>query len=474
MLGVVLVLSSPGASLRVADNRHMPMRLPPLSVRVLTSVLLLAALPALAASDDPAASTTGLRSLLTDRRVSLIDDAVRLSPGSAWYPEAEAATGAQGLAIVVMDLAPDGGIASSRLVATTHSPVLDEQALRLAATLHWMGAGKMPRQASLRVLFARDDGHTVQNKSCAELNVDVAWLKAHDPAQPPEAVGALQSTRGMVMFNTSWMPDRSDRAAGQPVRDALFVASRRTITECAAHPDERLKDVFNHVLHEASEARAHEPALPTPTIDAGLLPRTILHTRRDDPVDAGGIAVGGKDPAYPAAALAAGAQGNVAVQADLGDGGTIAHVAVRHDFSGFPVLADAAVDIARRRLAEQHLESRDASTLPAAVLLDVSFERDDSASILALDCATYRVDAAAWHGDLLRLPDFQTMTTVLSMRHWGQKGVGTRVPKRDTSSLTLREREAQMRALDTACAAQPNALALDTLVDVIDAMPAKY
>jgi TonB family protein len=468
---VLLVLSGHRVAQRLVDNHRMLKLLPRRLAGFLASIVLLAALPGLAAAGDTPSSTAGLRSLLTDRRVALVGEGVMVSPGASWYPEAEAAAGAQGMAIVVMDMAPDGSIASSRLAFSTHSPVLDEQALRLAGTLHWMGAGKTPPQASLRVLFSRDDSRSVQDKSCAELNVDIAWLKAHDPDQPPEVVGALQSARGMVILNTSWMPDRSDREAGRPVRDALFVASRRTVAECAAHPDQRMKDIFNRVLYEASQAHEHEPALPTPPARLGKLPRTILHTRRDDPYNAGTVAVGGKDPAYPAAALAAGAQGNVDVVASLGDGGAIADVIVTHDYSGSPLLAGAALDIARRRIAEAQLETRDPSTLPAAILLNVSFERDDSASVLALDCATYRVDAGAWRGDLLRLPDFQTMTTVLSMRHWGRKGVGTRVPRRDISLFTDKEREAEVRGLDKACAAEPNMLALDALVDVIDAMP---
>ncbi len=437
--------------------------------------LLLAAAPALALAADAPPVDPGVPKVDFLHRVaapglSQNDDVLVLRPGAAWYPADEAATGAQGLAIVVMDLAPDGHVAKTTLAASSHAPALDAQALRLASQLHWMGARKVPPQASVRVLFARDTGDSVQQKTCAELNLDVAWLKAHDPAQPPEAVGALRAIRGLVILNSTWMPDRVDREAGQPARDALFVASRRTVDECAAHPEQRLKDAFNRLLHVAAQAHEHEAALSVPATTTAALPRSILHTKRDDPDSVRAITVRARDPDYPAAALAAGEQGNVEVEADLDEHGVIEQVHVYRDFSHSPLLAAAAPEVFRRHLfADAHLDTRDPATLPAAFFTTVKFERDDPSSVASLDCATYRKDATAWHGNRLFLPDYQALRSALLARAFHPEDAPGRLPQREQwHSDNDRMHEAELKTMDAACDATPAKPAIDAFIDAID------
>lgn len=157
-------------------------------------------------------------------------------------------------------------MAEARGVQSTQAATLDQQALRLTSQLHWIGKRKTPSQASPRVRFSRDSIDSVQKKCCAELNQDVAWMKVDRPAQPPENVSALGITRNLVWFNTRWMPDRHDCKAGQPLRDALFLASRRTIDERTVQPDKRMNDVFNHLLYEASKAGETAPSSPVAVI----------------------------------------------------------------------------------------------------------------------------------------------------------------------------------------------------------------
>lgn len=448
------------------------------TLRRFARALLLAAAPGLAmAADappvdpvDPGVPKVDFLHRFAAPGLSQNDEFLVLRPGAAWYPADEAATGAQGTAIVVMDLAPDGHVAKTTLAASTHAPALDAQALRLASQLHWMGARKVPPQASVRVLFARDTNDSVQQKTCVELNLEIAWLKAHDPAQPPEAVGALRAIRGLVILNSTWMPDRVDREAGQPARDALFVASRRTVDECAAHPEQRLKDAFNHLLHAAAQAHEHEAALPVPAATTGTLPRSILRTERDESIDVGAIVVHANDADYPAAALAAGQQGNVEVQADLGEGGAIEQVSVHRAYSRDPALAAAATEIFRRHLlAEAHLDKSHPAMLPAALLATVKFERDDSKSITSLDCATFRKDEAAWRGDRLFLPDYQTKHSALLARAFHLEDTPGRLPQREQwLSDNDRMHEAELKTMDAACGATPAKLAIDAFIDAID------
>jgi hypothetical protein len=232
-----------------------------------------------------------------------------------------------------------------------------------------------------------------------------------------------------------------------------------------------MKDVFNHLLHEAALAHEKAPAMPVPAASVGPLPRSILHTRRDDPFDAGSIWVLGGDPAYPVALLAAGVQGEVEVRVELGDAGAIDRVVVQRDDSGYPALADAAQDIARHRLAEMHLDKVDPAKLPAVVTLSVNFQRNDPRSVAALDCATYRVDAAAWRGDRPRLPDFQSLIDLLGSRAFGAMGADARLPRRSAMMFGAQDSVAEMKALDAACDAAPRKLAIDAIIDAIDAMP---
>lgn len=454
------------------DNARMLTRL---SMRIARFVLLAAA-PSLAVaaaasapSMDAEVPIASFQQLLTAPGMTQLDDALMLYPAVAWYPADEARAGAQGTAIVVMDLGPDGKVAKTTLVSSTHSRVLDEQALRLASQLHWMGERKAPPRASLRVIFVRDTADSVQQKTCAELNLDVAWQKSHDPMQPSENVGALRTIRGLVNFNSSWMPDRADREAGRPAREALFVASRRAVDECAAHPELRLADVFRRQMRAAAAAHEHEPALPVPAIATGPLPRSILFTSRDAATYAGSMRVLAKDPDYPAAALAANLQGEVEVQAELGEHGAIEQVHLHRDYSGSPLLVDAASEILRRHLlAEAHLETRDPATLPAALLATVKFERDDETSVLSLDCQTFLKDEAAWHGARLRLPDVLALRSALSSRAWHL--TTGRLPQRERwMSDADAAHELQMRAMDADCGAAPAKLAIDALIDAIDA-----
>jgi TonB family protein len=455
------------------------------SLCLLMSALLLAVLSAFAAespapasaastpSVDQAAPQVGYQGRLTAAGLMQMNDLLMLSPGAAWYPESDAATGAQGTALVVMNLTADGQVAKARIVRSTQAATLDQQALRLASQLHWMGARKTPSQASLQVQFSRDSIDSVQKKTCAELNQDVTWLKAHRPAEPPENVGALRIARNLVSFNTSWMPDRHDREAGKPVRDALFLASRRTIDECVAQPDKLMKDVFNHLLHEASKAGEIAPASPVAVADdAGPLPRSILHTQRDEPVSLGSVSVTRGDTDYPQAALTAGAQGEVEVRAELDDAGMIERVLTQSDRSGSPTLANAAQEVMQRRWTEAQLVKKDPATWPVAIVMTVDFKRDDTDSIPSLDCSTYRLDATAWRGRRLQLPDFQSLTAVLGMRAMGLISSEGRQPQRGTAMFKDKDRLAEMKALDEACDAAPQKLAIDALIDVIDAMPA--
>ncbi len=446
--------------------------MPILTPRRFFRTLLLATVPgvAIAASApaaDPDAPAVNFLKHFTAPGLTQDDDSLVLEPGAAWYPDSEAATGAQGMAIVVMDLAPDGRVAKTTLAASTHVPALDAQALRLASQLHWMGARKPPPQASVRVRFVRDTIDSVRQKTCAELNADVAWLKAHDPAQPPENVGALQVIRGILELTSKWLPGRP---VDQQGRAAMDVASRRTVEECAAHPDQRLRDTFPRLLNAAAQAHENEPARPAPVETASALPRTILHMQRDDPESAGVFTVLARDPDYPADALAAGQQGDVQVQADLDDHGAIEQVHVVWDYTRSPLLTAAAPEIFRRhQLAEAHLDTRDPATLHAALLGTVKFERDDSTSITSLDCATYHQDAMAWRGDTLSLPDYQALLTVLRARAVDVEHTPGRRPRReqwlhDKNSL----RKDQLKATDADCAATPAKPAIDAFIDAID------
>lgn len=403
-----------------------------------------------------------------------IGDLLVLSPGAAWYPEAAAATGAQGLAVVLMDLAPDGRVLKTEIAYSSHASVLDQQARRLASQLHWMGARKMPARVSLRVLFARDSMQSVSEKTCAELNLDVAWLKSHDRAQPPEHVGAMNVLRGMVLFGTNWMPDQRDRDAGRALRDAMLLASRRTIGECAKHPEGRMQEVFDRHLREVAGTREHAPPAPRAALDMGKLPRSILHTPSDDVVYGDGILVHASDAAYPSSSLAAGHQGDVEVRAELDDAGEVEQVVLHQDHSGSSELINAALDVVRGRLAKGYVgKTGDDGHVPPAIVMRVFFSRHDTDSIASLDCATYRLDAAAWGGERRRLPDYETLNSVLFRRAVQAQEEGPRRPRRDTfGEFKEKDHLTTMQALDEACDAAPRKLAIDALIDLLDAMPA--
>lgn len=323
-----------------------------------------------------------------------LDDVLVVTARSPLYPDGVAAQGQQGVVVLLLDLAADGHVTGASVHTSSRSPALDEAARQRALTMRFAGKGAPPARASLKVDFRRDTIDTIQVKTCAELDTDIAWQHAAFPERPATDVIALRLAVNMVMLNTVNFMHGEERGR---VTRALQVALEATVKGCAERPDHRMKDVLNHALKQASDAGAASPA-PSPAAAASRpvatarLPRTILHQARlDEPVWARAQRfTADMTDAYPPALSGRGLQGTIELQATVPPDGVARHVVVTRS-SGSPELDAAAV---ARVQALKLPHGADEPDLDAH--FDVEFVKDTNETIPRKRCGEFGTDLAAF------------------------------------------------------------------------------
>lgn len=327
-----------------------------------------------------------------------LDDVLVVTARSPLYPAGLAAQGQQGMVVLLLDLAADGHVTGATVHTSSRAPALDEAARQRALTMRFAGKGAPPARASLKVDFRRDTIDTIQLKTCAELDTDIAWQRAAFPERPATDVIALRLAVNMVMLNAVNFMHGEERGR---VTQALQVALEATVKGCAEQPDKRMKDVLNHALKQASDAGATSPppaSAPAPAAAASRLaagarlPRTILHQARlDEPVWARAQRfTADMTDAYPAALSARGLQGKIQLQATVPPDGIVRHVDVTRS-SGSPELDAAAV---ARVQALRLPHGADEPDLDAH--FDVEFVKDTNETIPRKRCDEFAADLAAF------------------------------------------------------------------------------
>jgi TonB family protein len=98
----------------------------------------------------------------------------------AVYADSERAAGVQGDVTVRGMVQTDGAIAEVAIAETSRSPALDEAAL--AAVRQWTFLPvEIPVPYQVQFEFHKDDLNNLQNKTCSDLNVDVAYFRQTFP-----------------------------------------------------------------------------------------------------------------------------------------------------------------------------------------------------------------------------------------------------------------------------------------------------
>jgi TonB family protein len=176
--------------------------------------------------------------------------------GSARYPKALADTGAHGEVAVLATLGIEGRPTDVAVVASSHSPALDEAALAYVRTLGFgrPAGSKEAALSSVRVpvRFLKDSVRTLNAKTCADLDVDVAWFRQAFPDRPTSAMDVINMTRG-VLFTTSFSRLSTDRRKGWV--KAMSAGLEDAVVVCAEHPERLFLEVAQRAVERAVDAR---------------------------------------------------------------------------------------------------------------------------------------------------------------------------------------------------------------------------
>jgi TonB family protein len=328
------------------------------------------------------------------RRERILGDALFIDPGSEFYSVELAGRGVQGTVILVLDLTNDGQVQKAHVHTSSRSEELDAAAVRKSLTMTYQGNGKPPAAASLQVVFRRDTPESLQNKSCADFNVDAAWFRSAFPERPATDMPALRVTSMLVALNVNHQRKR--------VLDALPAAQEATVDGCAKNPELRFKDVFNRALKLASDAGIQAPPLRTQKPCTGpdcdqtdtRLPRSLLRTKIDEPVWLPNtIRITPVMPSYPKDLAIAGIQGQVVLHVALTPAGEIAEVRVYSNQSRAKALADAAIAHVRSMSFRPFAKL---DQMPTILVVALSFDKDTEATLQTKTCADFNVDLTAW------------------------------------------------------------------------------
>lgn len=135
------------------------------------------------------------------------------------YTDADRAAGIQGDVTVGGTVQPDGTIADVAIIESSRSPVLDEASM--AAVRQWTFLPvEAPVPYQVQIEFRKDDLNTLATKTCADLNVDVAFFRQAFPEAPISdmplkdvLVGLMMvmGQRGMTLENIRRSSDAFDR-----------------------------------------------------------------------------------------------------------------------------------------------------------------------------------------------------------------------------------------------------------------------
>jgi len=136
-------------------------------------------------------------------------------PGDGFYPEELAKKGVQGEVTLEIQLSKDGKTSVTRLIGSSKSAELDKNALNLVNT----GFYKLPENGlkyfegiyTLNIIFLRDSVLTINKKTCADLNTDLAYFRS---VAPNESIRNLPAFELMAnIFTVQLMKDRGANGA---------------------------------------------------------------------------------------------------------------------------------------------------------------------------------------------------------------------------------------------------------------------
>ena len=161
---------------------------------------------------------------------------ITIYASDASYPQALVRRGVQG--VVTIELTPGrrGREAAATVRESSRSADLDALALGMARQLDIAGADGAP-SGTVTYRFRKDHTGTIATKSCADLNVDVAYYSATFPERSLRELPVFYESVGKLIYSFQ----REGERRTFPPADTLFDA---TLAGCARTPQAGMLDVM--------------------------------------------------------------------------------------------------------------------------------------------------------------------------------------------------------------------------------------
>jgi TonB family protein len=152
------------------------------------------------------------------------------------YAEADRLAGVQGDVTVRGIVQPDGTIADVAIAESSRSPALDEASL--AAVRQWTFAPvEAPTDYQVEIEYRKDDLNTLATKTCADLNLDVAYFRGAFPEAPVSDMPLKDVLVGMMMVtNRGGMSVETIRRSSE--------AFDRTVEWCSTRSNELMLERY--------------------------------------------------------------------------------------------------------------------------------------------------------------------------------------------------------------------------------------
>ena len=166
-------------------------------------------------------------------------------PGDILYPVELAKTGMQGEVKFILAISVEGKLLSSKMVDSSKSTELDKNALSYVNGESWRLPENLPKDRDshylLSVIFNRDSILTINLKTCAELNTDLAYFRSVRPEDPIKNVPSLELIASLF---TVQLIKTQGAAEALKYAKAVNAISDATLHICTEKPEALLIETY--------------------------------------------------------------------------------------------------------------------------------------------------------------------------------------------------------------------------------------
>lgn len=172
-------------------------------------------------------------------------------PGDVYYSGALANNGVQGSVTLEVRLSKTGAASATKIINSSKSVELDKNALDFVNDEKW----KLPDNGLkyfegiyfLNIIFRKDSVLTINNKTCADFNIDLAYFRNTQPDESTKNLAAFELIAGI--FSVQLVKTQSADVTLKFVK-SVDAINGDTILACKKKPDELfVKNYVNASKH---------------------------------------------------------------------------------------------------------------------------------------------------------------------------------------------------------------------------------